>query len=214
MPVVIVKQGDHLARIAKQYGFADYRTIWNHAQNAQLRQKRENPHVLHPGDEVFVPELQTREESKSTEQKHPFVLHRLPLTLRLVLEDVYERPIANAACELAGDTEARLTTDAQGEFEQPISPMVHDVLLTIRDPQTAIHDVQLSVKVGDLDPVDEISGQQGRLKNLGYYSGPMDQPDERLLKIAIEEFQCENGLTVDGICGPNTQKKLKQVHGS
>jgi len=31
---------------------------------------------------------------------------------------------------------------------------------------------------------------------------------------AVEEFQCDNGLTVDGDCGPNTQAKLKEVHGS
>ena len=30
---------------------------------------------------------------------------------------------------------------------------------------------------------------------------------------AIEEFQCDHGLVVDGKCGPATQAKLKQVHG-
>jgi hypothetical protein len=29
----------------------------------------------------------------------------------------------------------------------------------------------------------------------------------------VEEFQCDNSLTVNGICGPNTQAGLKQVYG-
>jgi LysM repeat protein len=41
-----VKQGDHLSSIAHEYGFPDYQTIWNHADNAQLKQKRKNPNVL------------------------------------------------------------------------------------------------------------------------------------------------------------------------
>lgn len=214
MPTVVIKQGDHLSKIAKDYGFSNYLTIWNRPENAQLKQKRPNPHVLHPGDELFVPERQIRQEPRGTDEKHAFIVRRVPLTLRIVLEDVYEKPIANAACCFNGDTEADLTTDSHGKLEQTISPTVRDVLLTIRDPQTAIHDVQLTIKVGDLDPAEEISGQQARLNNLGYYTGAVGKPDERLLKIGIEEFQCENGLTVDGICGPNTQKKLKEVHGS
>ena len=41
MPEHIVRQGEHLARIARQHGFSDYQTIWDHPENAQLKQKRE-----------------------------------------------------------------------------------------------------------------------------------------------------------------------------
>ena len=214
MPFVVVNQGDHLSRIAKQYGFADYRTIWNHPENAELKRARVNPHVLHPGDRLFVPERQIREESGATDQKHQYVVHKPPLMLRLVLENVYEEPIANARCELRGDVEAEVTTGDDAEVERTISPLVRNLRLTIRDAQTAIRDVALPMRVGDLDPVEETSGQQARLNNLGYHTGPVGRPDERLLKLAIEEFQCENKLVVDGICGPNTQRKLKEVHGS
>lgn len=71
----------------------------------------------------------------------------------------------------------------------------------------------IPIKIGHLDPVDEISGQQGRLNNLGYYFGDIDGNDSPRFRMAVEEFQCENGLTVDGICGPNTQAKLKEVYG-
>jgi len=74
-------------------------------------------------------------------------------------------------------------------------------------------DVDATLRVGHLDPVEETSGQIARLRNLGYYRGPADGSDLKLMRAAIEEFQCEHGLTVDGVCGPQTQSKLREVHG-
>ena len=50
---------------------------------------------------------------------------------------------------------------------------------------------------------------QTALKNAGYYKGAVDEklgPDSRE---AIRDFQRDNGLTVDGICGRETWEKLK-----
>jgi hypothetical protein len=68
-------------------------------------------------------------------------------------------------------------------------------------------------KIGDLDPVLETSGQVARLNNLGYFAGDLSNPDPATFQSAVEEFQCDKSLTVDGICGPATQAKLSQVHG-
>ena len=43
--------------------------------------------------------------------------------------------------------------------------------------------------------------------------GDVGSTDADALESAVEEFQCDNNLTVDGICGPVTQAKLKQVAG-
>src|SRR5262245_51865590 len=91
-----VKQGEHLSRLAQQYGFSDYCTIWNHPQNAELKRKRNNPNVLYPGDILFIPDRELCEEVRPTDQCHAFVLRRPNLKLRLVLEDQYEKPVANA----------------------------------------------------------------------------------------------------------------------
>src|SRR5262249_8508870 len=89
--------------------------------------------------------------------------------------------------------------------------------LIIKDPQTPLDDVVIPIKVGHLDPVEEVSGQQARLNNLGYFAGPLEgkteEENQALFLSAIEEFQCDHGLRVDGICGPQTQAKLKEVHG-
>jgi peptidoglycan hydrolase-like protein with peptidoglycan-binding domain len=52
-----------------------------------------------------------------------------------------------------------------------------------------------------------------RLNNLGYFAGEIENPDQTAFESAVEEFQCDHGVHVDGICGPNTQAKLKKLHG-
>ena len=110
-----VKQGDHISSIAKAYGFTDWETIWNDGNNAGLKQLRKNPNVLYPGDQVYIPEKELRVEPRPTEKRHKFLKHKQPLKLRLVLEDLYEKPIANADCELTLDgTTYHVTTDGDG----------------------------------------------------------------------------------------------------
>jgi hypothetical protein len=72
--IYTIKQGDHLSSIAKAYGFSDYHKIWNDPNNASLKQLRRNPHVLYPGDQVFIPDKELQSFSKPTDKKHQFVL--------------------------------------------------------------------------------------------------------------------------------------------
>ncbi len=214
-----VEQGEHLSGIALKYGFVDYRTIWNHPENAELKKKRENPNVLFPNDRLFIPEKGVKEFSRSTEKQHRFKLLTKPLRLRIRLEKGYDTPIANTKCELIVESEVKkLTSDGKGQIEDRISKTAESATLIIKDTlifkgQKVPFDIQVPVKIGHLDPVEERSGQQARLTNLGYYRGPTDETDEAELLSAIEEFQCEHNLTVDGKCGPKTQAKLKEVHG-
>lgn len=211
----IVKQGDHLSSIAKAFGFSDYETIWNDPNNASLQQLRQNPNVLFPGDSVYIPDRQPRQESCATDQEHTFVVQTQSLKLRLTLQDQYEQPIANASCVLnLGGSSSNVTTDANGQIKQKLQPDVHSATLIIQDPQTPYNGTQIAIKIGNLDPVTEVSGQIARLNNLGYFAGDPDKPDQDAFESAVEEFQCDQGLTVDGDCGPDTQAQLKQVHGS
>lgn len=209
-----VKQGDHLSSIAKTYGFSDYNTIWNDPNNADLKSLRVNPNVLLPGDILFIPDREQRLEQKGTEIRHKFVAHRPPLKLRLVLEDLFEMPIANAECDLLldGDT-FHLTSDDTGKIEHDIKPDTKGGMLIIKDSQTPFNGDAIPIKIGYLDPVEEFSGQLARLDNLGYFPGDGSADTTDQFESAVEEFQCDNNLPVDGICGPATQAKLKEVHG-
>ena len=52
------------------------------------------------------------------------------------------------------------------------------------------------------------------LKELGYYYGEVTGNIGNKTENAIEEFQRKNGLSADGIPGPNTYAKLQSVYGS
>ena len=55
---------------------------------------------------------------------------------------------------------------------------------------------------------------QSMLKELGYYYGEVTGNIGNKTENAVEEFQRKNGLTADGIPGPNTYSKLQSVYGS
>jgi hypothetical protein len=206
-----VKQGDHLFGIAEKNGFHDYHILWDHPNNAQLKKTRQNPNILFPGDQVFVPDPETREETRSTDKRHSFVVNTQTLQLRLILEDLYEKPIAGAPCDLMIDGDIhKLTTDGQGLIQLDIPGKAKNGFLIVNSDQTPFQGVQIPVKIGCLDPIDTPSGQQARLDNLGYFPG---DGDDDAFESAVEEFQCDHNLTVDGVCGPVTQAKLKQVYG-
>jgi len=209
-----VKLGEHVARIAEQHGFRTYRIIWDHPANAALRQKRQNPNVLYPGDQVQIPDKQAKRESRPAGQTHRFQVKGEEIILRLVAEDIHGKPIANADCELRIEGQVyRLKSDASGRIEHQVPASSEKGELVIKNVETPWKEQTIKLQIGHLHPVEEVSGQVGRLNNLGYYAGGVDPPDELLLQSAVEEFQCDHGLDVDGKCGPDTQQKLLEVHG-
>jgi len=214
-----VEQGEHLSAIAARYGFFDYRTIWDDPHNAALVKKRKDPDVLFPGDQVYIPDKLAKEEMRATGAVHVFVVQRPALTLRLVIVDTYERPVPDAQCELTIDGVVEtVTTSAEGRIEQKIPIDAKEGVIVVKDPRSRINELPVHFRIGHLDPVEEMAGQQARLNNLGYFAGPLesnsDEENQGLFASAVEEFQCEHGLTVDGKCGPKTQAKLREAHGA
>ena len=51
----MVRQGDYLSKLAFTMG-VDADATWNHSGNDELRAKRPNPEMLHPGDILSLPE--------------------------------------------------------------------------------------------------------------------------------------------------------------
>jgi hypothetical protein len=208
-----VKAGEHLSSIAKDFGFSNVNTIWEDPNNAGIRLKRENPNVLLAGDSLYIPDRQERAETKPG-GGHSFVVHRPTLKLRLVLEDSFEKPIAFAQCDLMlGADTFHVKSDANGQIEQDIRPDTRAGTLLIKVAKTASYGEAIPIKIGDLDPVDEVSGQAARLDNLGYFPGDGTAGSADQFSSAVEEFQCDNNLPVNGICDPATQSKLKEQHG-
>lgn len=214
MPSYTVKQGDHLTRIARAHGFSDYRTIWDHPDNAELKKKRQNPNILYPGDVVSIPDSKdTKTVQGSTEKKHTFEKKGKPLVLRLELRHWNNKPLANTQCEIEMEGASfSLPTDANGRIEMEIPPEAECGKLRVKDSPYP----EVPFKIGHLDPIEEITGWKARLNNLGYYAGPVDDQETAQLLSAIEEFQIDffkSMSQVDGKCGTNTQAKLKEAHG-
>ncbi len=210
----VVQQGEHLSQIALAYGFRDYTTIWNHPENAELKELRQSPNVLFPGDVLRIPDKEHKKEDRSTGQTHRFQIGGAKLVLRLALRDFDNEPLANTECELQIDgASRRLTTDGDGRLEVPISPADKEAVLVFKDPLVPF-DLSVPIKIGHLDPVKEVTGQKARLSNLGYITRPLEQVDDDLFARTVQEFQCDSGLPVTGVCDAATQSKLQDLHGS
>jgi hypothetical protein len=205
-----VRQGDHVFSISKKFGFTDHRIIWDDPNNAVLKQKRVNPHVLYPGDIVHIPDKKEKTESIVTTKVHRFRLNDEPLKLRIVLRDFDNEPIPNMDCELDVEGQvSKLKTNGKGLIEKEIPATAQKGVLKV--PELGL---ELPVKIGHLDPNDEESGFKARLINLGYHPRALDDNDTEQLGSSVEEFQCDHGLRVTGKLDTGTKAKLKEEHGS
>jgi hypothetical protein len=210
-----VEQGECLAGIARQYGFTDYQKVYNCPENAQLRQDRPNPNILLPGDQIYIPDKDLKQHSGGTEQRHSFKLDSDKTQLRLVIADTDGKPYGGNRYELKVETAIFTgTTGSDGLIEQVIPADAETGELTVwwtegPPPITCTW----TLDIGHLDPVEEVSGIQARLNNLGFNSGGVDGIIGPKTIAAVSDFQEANNLTIDGIPGPITQAKLKQLHG-
>jgi hypothetical protein len=207
MPDHVVKQGECLFSIAAAYGF-DWRRVWALGENAQLKHQRKLPNILYPGDRLFIPDRQLKEEPRPTEQKHRFLYKALPYRLRIRLLAA-GKPLANEAyiLEIAGK-HIEGTTDADGRLDQPIPPDAPEGRLLIGESK-----IELQLTLGHLDPLEEISGVQGRLNNLGYNCGAVDGVLGPKTASALKAFQETYALPITGEPDEATGGKLKELHG-
>ena len=202
----VVREGEHMARIAANHGFRDYRTVWNHPDNAPLRASR-SPHVLAPGDEITVPDIASKSVEAATEKRHRFFVRRAGIELRVCFQDADGSAIAEASCgvDVPGAPE-RATTDGDGILSVRIAETAGVSTIVVRDDAMA-------ARIGYLDPVDRVSGWQGRLMNLGYYAGVVGEEGDPRSKLAVEEFQLESGLPVTGVVDGATRAALLAARG-
>lgn len=199
--------GDHASRIARESGFKGYPPIWNDPGNEALREMRGTPHILAEGDRLVIPPAALREVRRPTDRRHRFVAERPVLVVRIEVAawDGRHPPLDDLVVRLDG-VEVTPTSATEGTVEIPVEPLTDFCTL-------AFGDRVVDVRVGFLAPVTTLAGCRERLANLGYRPGDSADPADRDLRSAIEEFQCDHDLAVDGIPGPGTQRALVTAHG-
>ncbi len=225
---------DHISKIAAQYNYFDWETVWNSSDNKSLKKKRSNPHLLFKGDKTWsgrngdtvnLPDKKgTDKQNSDSEYTYKIVeSKKLYLNLRILAIDF--SPIKNAQYELkiAGKTAPYTgSTDGKGEIcIEDLPVLAQKGALVVRKPEGDSEiPVTWELKIGKLNSIMEsapnkwcTSGVQQRLNNLGIDCGPVDGICGLNTKVAIEKFQCMFKLQKDGKAGQKeTQPKLVEVH--
>ena len=118
-----VAQGECLSSIAHAHGFPSYKSIYAHADNADLRAKRPNPNVIYPGDEVHIPDYKEAPHSLATGQRHRIVMKCPSVKLRLLVLDSAGKSAAGGRYRLkVGDLDEKKAVPANGIIEAVVSP--------------------------------------------------------------------------------------------
>jgi N-acetylmuramoyl-L-alanine amidase len=201
-----------MASIAAKHRF-EWETLWNLPENADLKNARKDPYVLYPGDEVFIPDIRVQEIPCQTDKRHYFVLKNNSEQLRIVLTDEDDKPITGESYVLEIDDETRLEgqTDSSGAIKEAIPPDAVKGRLLVGDGDAQR---EYFIGLGHIDPVEKLSGAQGRLLNLGYYEGVVDGIPGPLTTTALLLFQEKYNLAPTGKNDKATQAKLKELFAS
>ncbi len=210
----IVKPGDCLCSIAARYGFASYEDVYNASENAEFKKKRPNPNLIYPGDIVMIPEIPPKTYNLATGRRHRIVVPVPKVVLRIdvpVSEPHFYEVVVGKANK-SGRTDEGMPI----EFPIPVTATRgHIDLWPAKEGNEAAKEELFTwdLLIGHLDPIDEISGVQGRLANLGYYNDPVDGSAGPSLGLAISQFEADSDLEVTGDARNKAmQDKLAQLH--
>ena len=210
MPRYPVKQGDCVMSIAEEFGFV-WETIWNHPDNAALKELRKDPNILHPGDVVVVPEKTPRIETAPVDQLSKYVKKSPLAQVRLRLLDLRRQPRANV--DYTATVDGVISTgksDGDGYITIPVPPNARQLKLKVTEGAKTD---EYTLPLGSIDPIGELSGIQQRLTNLGYSCTSDRGTPGEATRTAIRAFQKEMNLNVTGELDEATRQKLKQIHG-
>jgi Putative peptidoglycan binding domain len=215
MKPYVIRQGDYLTKLAHTMGFnAD--SVWNDDKNKDLKDKRQDPNQLQPGDILQVPDEPKARLPIIVGSTNNYVarIPKVPVVLRLqiggeilvkepfVIHGVGKKPIEGAT-----DEHGYLST------EVPVHVRELEVELTERNRT-------LRVRVGNMDPMNELSGLQKRLTHLGFYQPSYagtenyEACDPKQIMAALAAFQSSKKLPATGRLDDDTAKALVDAHGS
>ncbi|MEE9386656.1 MAG: peptidoglycan-binding domain-containing protein [Nannocystaceae bacterium] len=224
-----------MARVVRQYGIRNWRRVFRLEENRGLREQGRQPHLLQPGDNVFVPDRVSKRESCDVNRAHEFVVDEPPHDLIVELQGVPASQVGGLYKLEAGTDTFNGILRADGRIQQAIRYDVEEAKLTIEPNRSGqvfdgvkgrsakrggpgqsspqIVAIQLVLKVGFLSPAAETRGVQERLANLGYYGGELDGDAGGATKAAIADFRQGTGLPQGEEIDEGLIATLRERHG-
>ena len=211
-----VAQGETLLRIAKQYGYQTSKALYNHPSNAEFKALRPDPNLIYPGDKITIPPKKEKFIPLRTNSINSFVVQNEKEYFRLQVsyddgDDITgKRVVLNIGSQTIDTV---LQSDGLIEVElNNNDALTGNVDLYLKAGETT-PTKSFAVQIGNLDPIDTLSGVQGRCNSLGFDCGKVDGINGAKTKAGVKGFQFVHGLEVDAIAGKKTKAKLKQVYG-
>lgn len=205
----IVRDGEYFDQIAFRHGWKG-EALWKHPCNRALREEREDPNILSPGDVVNVPLVAPEPLPLRLESANPFAgdFPRVCVRIRLLGSD--GKPIAGESFTLEGMETPRgaaTTPDGVAEFRPAL--LTRDVVLVL--PKRG---ERYTVIIGGLDPMDESSGRRQRLANLGYcaHESLGEDTSESEIAVAMQRLLSERGDNATNDAEPDPAKTLTERH--
>ncbi len=123
MAPYVIRQGDHLSKLAARRNF-DADRIWKHPKNTDLRQSRPDPHILAAGDVLYIPTRKLRWQPANVGSTNQFTLENPTIKLKSVFAS-HGKPLVNepfTVIELPSLTGR--TTDGQGTITLDVPPLL------------------------------------------------------------------------------------------
>jgi hypothetical protein len=202
-----VRQGECISSIAKGRGHF-WKTIWDAPQNRELREARENPNIVLPGDRIHVPAIRPKEETGETERRHRFRRRGEPATLHITF---LRNGVARANEPYEANIDGRWvsgTLDSEGKLQISVPSDAERGTVWVGEGNSQ---TEFPLRLRHLNPADSITGVQQRLDNLGFACQPTGELDSQT-EGAVRDFQKKRGLEESGRLDQGTQDQLKESH--
>ncbi len=236
-----VRTGDCISSIAAEHNLL-WEFVWNHPDNAELREKRGDPNILKEGDIVHVPSPKPKECEVETGKLHRFKVttEKTHLKLRIVQEpkpkSKPQEPVAPTA-GLKNVTSEDPEPDATLLKDEPRADVAYRLKIdgSTFEGKTSSDgvlecDIPPHVKTGWLILEPGTPNETSLALNLGHLD-PIDEVSgvkQRLanltfdcgsgdgetpeLEAALRLFQQKNGLKVTGKIDQATKDELAKLH--
>ncbi|MBB1335683.1 MULTISPECIES: PGRP and LysM peptidoglycan-binding domain-containing protein [unclassified Pseudoalteromonas] len=212
-----VAQGETLLRIARQYGYKTSTALYNHPSNAEFKALRPDPNLIFPGDIINIPPKKEKFMPLRANSLNTFVVknEKEYFRLQIIHEDGDDITGKRIVLNIGSQTiDTVLQSNRLIEIElNNNDALTGSVDLYLNEGETT-PTKSFNVQIGNLDPIDTLSGVQGRCNMLGFNCGKVDGVNGTKTKAGVKEFQQAQQLQVDGIAGPVTKSRLVYVYGA